>query len=138
MTSTSKSTRIRDVAVGTGGDLLKAAKIFGTGTAGVTATLATRGYRLTRRELERRKARAAAASPRSTPRVSTRTRRLLVFGTLFGAAAGVALVVAKRRHVVEPPADAPPSLTDYADATEASSNGQASVATKATPDPTSP
>ncbi|WP_072805794.1 hypothetical protein [Rhodococcoides yunnanense] len=130
MTSTSKSTRIRDVAVGTGGDLLKAAKILGTGTAGVSATLATRGYTLTRREIERRKVRRAAPARRSASRVSPRTRRLVVFGTLFGVAAGIAALAAKRRRVVEPPADAPPSLADYAQAST-SSNGQSAAVHKA-------
>ncbi|SNT14832.1 hypothetical protein [Rhodococcoides kyotonense] len=116
MTSTSKSTRIRDVAVGAGGNLLQAAKVFGTGTAGISVTLASKGYSLARQELERRK-KAQKRKARSTPRISRRTRRVIVFGTLFGAAAGAAVIATKRRRTTQPPADAPPSLADYADET---------------------
>ncbi|MBY6411916.1 hypothetical protein HQ346_09515 [Rhodococcus sp. BP-252] len=113
MTSTSK---VRDVAVGTGGNLLHAARIASTGPAGIGAAVATRGYSLARTELARRK-KAKKQKARSTAGVSRRTRRLVVFGTLFGAAAGAAFLATKRRRTVQPPADAPPSLSDYADDT---------------------
>ena len=60
MTSTSKSAHLRGVAAGTGGNLIKAAKIFGTGSAGVGLQVATRGYALARREADALKARQVA------------------------------------------------------------------------------
>lgn len=120
MTSTSKSAHLRGVAAGTGGNLIKAAKVFGTGSAGVGLQVATRGYALARREAERRKThRAEAASaPRTTKSargsiLGTKTRKFVVFGSLFGAATGIAILVAKRRNTFVEPADAPPSLDDY-------------------------
>ncbi|WP_338887718.1 hypothetical protein [Rhodococcus sovatensis] len=120
MTSTSKSEHFRGVAASTGGNLIKAAKIFGTGSAGVGLQLATRGYALARREADRRKTHRALATsaPRATNTtrgslLSTKTRKFVVFGSLFGAAAGIAILVSKRRNTFVEPADAPPSLEDY-------------------------
>lgn len=139
MTSTTKSAQFRDVAVSTGGNLVKAAKIAGTGYAGIGLQLTTRGYRLARRELKRRRLSRAAASARTTAlsaagtdrrRVSSRNRKLIVGGVLVGSAAGIALLATKRRHTPEPPAEAPPSLEDYADTPTSVNGSSAAVAQK--------
>lgn len=114
MTSTSKPAAYRDVAVKTGTTLARAAKVLGTGSAGVGLQLATRGYGLAKHELERRKVRRASKIPTS-PRVSSRNKKLIALGAVAGIATGAALLAAKRRHTPEPPADAPPALEDYAD-----------------------
>ncbi|MDJ0393546.1 hypothetical protein QMK17_09400 [Rhodococcus sp. G-MC3] len=114
MTSTSKSAPYRDVAAKTGTTLVRAAKVFGTGSAGIGLQLATRGYSLAKHELERRKVRRASKVT-AQPRVCSRNKKLIALGAVAGVAAGAALLAAKRRHTPEPPADAPPSLEDYAD-----------------------
>lgn len=134
MTSTSKSAHFRDVAVSTGGNLYKTAKTLSAGYAGVGLQVAKGGYGLTRRELERRKARRAASatqkSQASAPRISSRNKKLIAVGAVTGLAAGAAVFAAKRRHTQEPPAEAPPSLDDYAGTPTSVNGSSAAVARK--------
>ncbi|WP_186627444.1 hypothetical protein [Rhodococcus sp. BP22] len=123
MTSTSKSGRIRGIAVTTGGSAVHAAKVFGGGAAGVGLQLSTRGLKLARREIARRKQRGPAQR-KGGPRVSPRTKRILVFGALFGAVAGVTVLATRRRNTFQPPADAPPSLADYESEATRAADGQ--------------
>ena len=136
MTSTTKSAQFRDVAVSTGGTLVKAAKIFGTGSAGVGLQLATRAYALARREAARRRVRRAtsASSRIQTAKTSsgpsllgTPTRKIVAVGAVLGAAGGVAVLVSKRRNAFDPPADAPPSLGDYSESPVNGSSAQAAT-----------
>lgn len=136
MTSTSKSAQFRDVAVSTGGDLFKAAKIVSTGYAGLGLQAARSGYGFARRELERRKAHRAVSTTQkslttvSAPRISSRNKKLIAVGAVVGLAAGAAVFAAKRRHTQEPPADAPPSLEDYSDTPTSVNGSTAAVAQK--------
>lgn len=122
MTSTSKSGRIRGIAVTTGGSAVQAAKVFGGGAAGVGLQLSTRGLKLARREIARRK--QSGAQRKGGPRVSPRTKRILVFGALFGAVAGVTVLATRRHNTFQPPADAPPSLADYESEVSHAADGQ--------------
>ncbi|MGA9870270.1 MAG: hypothetical protein WBQ44_03860 [Rhodococcus sp. (in: high G+C Gram-positive bacteria)] len=112
MTSTSKSAQVRDVAVSTGGIALKGARLFSMGYAGIGYQLAKRGYGLAHRESESRAARRGSTK---TGTSTGRTRRFLVFGAVFGVAAGVAVLATRRRREFVPAADAPPRLSDYED-----------------------
>ncbi|AYJ47563.1 hypothetical protein [Rhodococcus sp. P1Y] len=119
MTTTSKSSRFRTVAVSSGGTLAKAAKVFGTGSAGLGLQVAQRGYTLARRSAERRSAQRSLAAltgpkPKSAS-TSTKTRKFVVLGSIVGVAVAAAVLVTRRRNTFVPPADAPPSLDDYAD-----------------------
>lgn len=114
MTITSKSVRVRDIAASTGSNAFRAAKIFGAGPAGIGLELTKGGYGLARRKFQGRDQHRTVDAP-ARRRVSPLSRKFLAFGALTAAAAGAALVVARRRSAVEPPADAPPSLADYAD-----------------------
>ncbi|OZF03657.1 hypothetical protein [Rhodococcoides fascians] len=146
MTSTTKSAQFRDVAVSTGGTLVKAAKIFGTGSAGVGLQLATRAYALARREAARRRVRRATSASSKIQTAKTRaskiqtaktssgpsllgtpTRKIVAVGAVLGAAGGVAVLVSKRRNAFDPPADAPPSLGDYSESPVNGSSAQAAT-----------
>ncbi len=107
----------------TGGSAVHAAKVFGGGAAGVGLQLSTRGLKLARREIARRKQRGPAQR-KGGPRVSPRTKRILVFGALFGAVAGVTVLATRRRNTFQPPADAPPSLADYESEATRAADGQ--------------
>lgn len=123
MTSTSKSGRIREVAMTTGGSAVQAAKVFGGGAAGVGLQLSTRGLKLARREIARRR-QSGPARRKGGPHLSPRMKRILAFGALFGAVAGVTVVATRRRNTFQPPADAPPSLADYESEASHAANGQ--------------
>jgi chemotaxis response regulator CheB len=113
MTTASKSGHLRDVAVSTGGNAIKAARLYSAGPAVVGFRAAQHGVGLARREKQRRKARRTTPPP-SSPVEKTSSRKLLLLGALLGAAAAVAVVLSKRRSTIDPPADVPPSLDDYA------------------------
>lgn len=113
MTSSSKSAQVRDVAVTTGGTLVKAAKIFSTGSAGIGLEVGRRGLGLARREIRRRKVKRSMFADQ--PHVTSRNRKILASVTVIGAVAGLAVLVARRRFTPEPPAEAPPRLEDYTD-----------------------
>lgn len=141
MTSTSKSAQFRDVAVSTGGTLVKAAKIFGTGSAGVGLQLANRAYALARREAARRRVRRVTSASSKIKTAKTRTskissgpsllgtptRKIVAVGAVLGAAGGIAVLVSKRRNAFDPPADAPPSLEDYSESPVNGSSAQAAT-----------
>lgn len=118
MTNTSKFGRVAGI-VGT------TATTYAKGSAGIGFALAQRGYGLARHEIARRQAASALKPPSALksagagrPAVSVRTRRIVVFGGLAAVVAGIAVLARRRHHEIAPPADAPPSLADYADSRE--------------------
>lgn len=114
MTTSSKSGHVRDVAVHTGGAAVRAAKLYAAGPAAVGFHVARKGYGLARSTADKRAPEALRPVSPATRR-TTRRRRVLVFGSLAGLAVAFGVVSARRRSTFVPPADAPPSLDDYAD-----------------------
>ncbi len=126
MTTSSKSGRVRDVAVNAGGTAIKAAKLYSAGPAVVGFRAAKGGVGLARRKKEGRRARSktpVVVAVSSGQVLDSRSHKFLVFGSLVGLAAAIAVVVAKRRSTVMPPAEGPPSLDDYADTVVSPVNG---------------
>ncbi|MCZ4077465.1 hypothetical protein O1W68_05870 [Rhodococcus sp. H36-A4] len=123
MTSTSKSGRIRGIVTTTGGSAVQAAKVFSGGAAGVGLQVSTRGLKLARREIARRK-QSGPVRRKAEPRLSPGTKRILIFGALFGTVAGITVLATRRRNTFQPPADAPPSLADYDSGTSHAADGQ--------------
>lgn len=120
MTTSSKSGRVRDVAVNTGGTAVKAAKLYSAGPAVIGFRAAKGGVGMARRKKDRRRARRrtpVVGAVASTQVLNKRSHTVLVFASLVAVAAATAVIVAKRRSTVMPPSEAPPSLDDYADTT---------------------
>lgn len=121
MTSTTKTERVHSTTGAAASTLLGAASVASKGPAGVGLLLAKRGYGLAR---ERAAQRRAATAKRIAESNLSRTvvavdskpgnkRRVLVFGVAAAVVGGVVFYLGRRRNEVPPPADVPPSLTDY-------------------------
>ena len=122
MTSTTKTERVHSTTGAAASTLLGAASVASKGPAGVGLLLAKRGYGLARERAAQRRAATAkriaesnlsrtVVAVDSKPR--TGRRRVLVFGVAAAVVGGVVFYLGRRRNEVPPPADVPPSLTDY-------------------------
>ncbi|MBY4126876.1 hypothetical protein HQO83_00555 [Rhodococcus fascians] len=123
MTSTTNTERVHSTTGTTASTLLGAASVVSKGPAGVGLLLAKRGYGLARkRAAQRRAATAKRIADSNLSRTALTVdpkpgnkRRVLVFGVTAAVIGGVVFYLGRRRNEVPPPADVPPSLTDYDD-----------------------
>ncbi len=123
MTSTTKTERVHSTTGAAASTLLGAASVASKGPAGVGLLLAKRGYGLARERAAQRRAATAKRIAESNLRRTVvavdskpgTKRRVLVFGVAAAVIGGVVFYLGRRRNEVPPPADVPPSLTDYDD-----------------------